>query len=204
MKRLVTLTGVTLMIVLMACQSSGKKDAKQSNELDQADAVPTEALSVSMSAYFQAALEGDLEKVKEAISSGVDVNATDDNQHSALMLAAYNGHHHIISVLLEKGAKVDAVDGVNRTALMFASTGPFTQAVETLIQAGANLNATDSEEQWTPVMMAASEGQLDVVKLLVAHGADLSMVDVDGESSLDFAQSNGHQEVVAFIQSQQK
>ena len=53
-------------------------------------------------------------------------------------------------------------------------------------------------------MMAAAEGQLKVVQLLVANGADLTMVDVDGESALDFAKSKGHQEVAAYIQTLQK
>ncbi|MBR8537035.1 ankyrin repeat domain-containing protein [Carboxylicivirga sediminis] len=204
MKKLVTLTSVALMIVSLACQSTGKKNKQEESQSVHKTAEQAVTESINMPAYFQAALEGDLDKVKAAIGSGIDINAMDENQHSALMLAAYNGHHHIVSVLLENGAEIDAVDGMNRTALMFASTGPFTQAVDVLIQAGANVNATDNEEQWTPVMMAASEGQLEVVKLLVANGADLSMVDVDGESSLDFAQSKGHQEVVAYIQSQQK
>ena len=48
-------------------------------------------------------------------------------------------------------------------------------------------------------MMAASEGQLEVLKVLVSNGADLKMVDVDGESSLDFAKSKGHKAVADYI-----
>ena len=53
-------------------------------------------------------------------------------------------------------------------------------------------------------MMAAAEGQLEVLKTLVAFGADLSMVDVDGESSLDFADSKGYSAVAEYIRSQLK
>ncbi len=160
--------------------------------------------SKNMALFFQSALEGDLEQVTAAIEVGVDVNTYDENKHTALMLAAYNGHHHIIKALINKGANVALVDEMNRTALMFASTGPFPQAVKMLIDAGAEVNAIDNKEKWTPVMIAAAEGQLEVVKILVANDADLKMVDIDGESSLDFAKSNGHTEVVNYIISQLK
>jgi len=189
---------VSLLVLAAACQSSAKKDKKVEETVTKVE-VETTNESVDMSAFFSAALDGDLDKVKYALDNGADVNALDENQHSALMLAAYNGHHHILKVLIDKGATIDAVDATNRTPLMFASTGPFVQAVEMLIKAGADVNATDNHENWTPVMFAAGEGQIEVIKLLVANGADLSKVDVDGESALDFAQTNGHTATVEYL-----
>ncbi len=52
-------------------------------------------------------------------------------------------------------------------------------------------------------MTAAVEGQLDVLKTLIAYGADLDMVDIDGESSLDFASLDGHTAVVEYIESKE-
>ena len=188
-------------VLIISCQPSGKKSS--SDIADKTRAIDNEGKEVvnkaDMTSYFQAALDGDLDKVKEEIEKGVDVNAFDSGNYTALMLAAYNGHHHVLKLLLEKGANIDAVDGMNRTALMFASTGPFKQAVEILVKNGADVNAKDSEEEWTPLMMAAAEGQLEVVKVLIDNGADLTMVDIDGESSLDFAVSKGHTDVVDFI-----
>jgi len=119
------------------------------------------------------------------------------------MLAAYNGNIEIVKLLIDKGADVNTTDEIGRTALMFASSGPFVNTVLTLLQAGAKPNLTDKEEDWTAAMMAAAEGQLEVLKTLVAFGADLKMVDIDGESSLDFASSKGHSAVVEYIKSQQ-
>jgi len=197
---------IAIMCISVACNSpkTSKETTHQAKTNNKLEVERPDSSSIDMAQFFQCALEGNLDQLSAAIDNGVDVNAYDENKHTALMLAAYNGHHHIIKLLIEKGANISLVDGVNRTALMFASTGPFTQAVEVLIKAGADVNSIDNEEKWTPVMMAAAEGQLDVVKVLVSNGADLKMVDIDGESSLDFAQSNGHTEVANYIKSQLK
>ena len=197
---------IAVLSLSVACNTTKKsKDNMQQTEVNaKVEVEKSDSPVLNMAQFFQSALEGNLEQVSAAIDAGANVNAYDENRHTALMLAAYNGHHHVIAVLIDKGADIALVDGMKRTALMFASTGPFTQAVEMLIKAGADVNATDNEEKWTPVMMAAAEGQLDIVKTLVANGADLKMVDIDGESSLDFAKSKGHTEVAEYIASQLK
>ncbi|TRX71629.1 ankyrin repeat domain-containing protein [Carboxylicivirga sp. M1479] len=197
--------GLVLISVSMAsCQSSTKKNTEYKETIGIESSAEVEAPTIDLELYFQSALDGNIGPVEEAIKQGVDIEVRDQNNYTALMLAAYNGHHHIIKLLLDKGAQIDAKENLNRTALMFASTGPFVQAVELLIQSGAEVNAFDNHENWTPVMFAAGEGQLEVVKLLIANGADLSMLDTDGESSLDFAKSKGHTEVAAYLQTQMK
>ena len=120
------------------------------------------------------------------------------------MLASYNCFSAIVEYLLEHKAKVDARDNLNRTALMYASTGPFAETVQLLIDAGANVNAADAQENWTPLMFAAAEGQADVVKILLKHGATTANRDVDGDTALQFALSKGHQEVADLISNSTK
>ncbi len=153
---------------------------------------------------MESALNGKLETVKDALNNGFNANTVDANKRTALMLAAYNGHYELVKLLIANEADVNLTDAVNRTALMFASTGNFVPTVSILLQSGAKPNMIDNEEKWTAAMMAASEGQLEVLKVLVSNGADLKMVDVDGESSLDFAKSKGHKAVVEYIKTQLK
>ena len=49
-------------------------------------------------------------------------------------------------------------------------------------------------------MFAAAEGQADVVKVLLAHGANMKITDQDGDTALDFAEKNGHREAVKLLQ----
>lgn len=148
---------------------------------------------------LQAALNGNLQAIKNALENGFDPESTDSDMHTLLMMAAYNGHGKIVALLLDKGASVDHRDIMNRTALMYASTGPFNETVTLLLDAGANPNLVDGEEHFTPLMFAAAEGQAEVVQTLLKHGADKSMVDVDGESAYDFALNNGHSEVAKLL-----
>ena len=48
-------------------------------------------------------------------------------------------------------------------------------------------------------MHAAAEGQLEVVKTLLEHHADPQIRDVDGDTARDFAERNGHAEVVRLL-----
>ena len=91
-------------------------------------------------------------------------------------------------------------DNEGRTALMYAATGPNQATVAALLEAGAAPNAVDHGEKFTALMHAAAEGQLEVVQTLLQHNADTQMRDVDGDTARDFAERNGHAEVVRLLQ----
>ncbi len=59
----------------------------------------------------------------------------------------------------------------------------------------------DSDEHFSPLMHAAAEGQLEVVKVLIAYGADRSLKDVDGDDAASFAAQSGHMHVVEYLNS---
>ncbi len=154
--------------------------------------------------FFEASLNGDLEKVTEILNQDMDVNLADKDNRTALMFASFNGNHEIVNLLLNKGANINLMDVNNRTALMFAASGPYPETVKLLLEHGADPNMTDLPEHFTALMYAAAEGQLEVVKVLLQNRADPSMKDVDGDNALVFAQNNGHTAVVEYLKSIEK
>lgn len=54
--------------------------------------------------YFQAAKSGDIVVIRRKLAAGVDVNATDANGYTALMLAAFRNHEPLVKFLLAHGA----------------------------------------------------------------------------------------------------
>ena len=63
-------------------------------------------------------------------------------------------------------------------------------AIEAHIKQGADVNARN-QFGWTPLMLAACEGNTAVVKKLLAEGADVSSINDVGASALCYAALNG-------------
>ena len=197
--------GTAVLLFVAACNGEKKNRAEGNGKAETESAAPGEQAAASGTSNYstqqvmQAALNGQLERVEDAVEGGFDVNATDEEMHTPIMLAAYNGHVKVVEYLLDHGATVDAKDGTDRTALMYASTGPFNETVKLLLEAGADPNLVDNNEHFTALMFAAAEGQAGVVKTLLAHGADKTLEDVDGDTAYDFATNNGHTAVAELV-----
>ncbi len=146
--------------------------------------------------FREAAMQGNLAQVQQLFAAGCELNSIGPEGRTALQLASFDGHEETVSWLIAQSAEIDHRDDFGRTALMYAATGENGTTVSVLLAAGAEVDAVDEEEQFTALMYAAAEGQLAVVKILLKAGADPARLDIDGESSLDFARANGHTAVV--------
>ena len=155
--------------------------------------------TVGAADFLEAALAGQTERVRSALDRGIDPSTAGSDGRTALMLTTFDGHSETARLLLERGARVGDRDGAGRTALMYAASGPNDETVRLLLAWKANPLDVDHEERFTALMFAAEEGQADVVRTLLRHGSDPGLVDVDGDSALDFATRNGHEAVVRLL-----
>ena len=60
---------------------------------------------------------GILERVQQLVEGGADIDETDDEGITALMLASLQGHYEIVVYLVEHGANVAHTDDDGMTAL---------------------------------------------------------------------------------------
>ncbi|HZT43052.1 MAG TPA: ankyrin repeat domain-containing protein [Chthonomonadaceae bacterium] len=67
-----------------------------------------------------------------------------------------------------------------------------------LVDQGAKVDCFDNAHK-TPLLWASYYGQLDLVKKLLAHGADINARDLLGQNAVMLAQKGGYQEVAAFL-----
>ena len=195
-----------VLILLSACKGRSGGEEQQTVSLDDSWNMADEIMSVQIGpaeeeSFRMAAHDGDFEGLKALMKQGVRCDAADQEGHTALMYAAFNGHSEIVLYLLDAGAEINRVDFLGRTALLYGSTGPFPETVSILLDRGADPNKVDTDEHFSPLMHAAAEGHLEVVKVLLEHGADRSLRDVDGDNAASFAAQGGHLQVVEYLDS---
>lgn len=98
---------------------------------------------------------------------------------SPLHLAAERNRNDVLEVLIEAGFDVNAQLSNERsklyedhrsTVLYFAVINSNIDAVRMLLEAGANPNL----DVFTPLMVAARMGCIQIITLLVEHGADIN------------------------------
>jgi hypothetical protein len=106
---------------------------------------------------------------------------------SPVASAARKGDVQAIASLVKSGQSPDAESGVNGwTPLMHAIHTNKLQSVEALLQAGADVNRSCCRGL-TPLILAAGNGQQDIVRLLLEHSADAMHRGDDGRTALDVA-----------------
>lgn len=121
-----------------------------------------------------------MEMVDLLLTAGADVKAADRYGVTPLYLACTLGNHPLIERLLKAGADPNAAGRSGETLLMTATLAGETQAVEALLKYGANVNAKLPESDTTPLMVAIRENRPAIVKLLLAHGAEVDAATIKG------------------------
>ena len=87
---------------------------------------------------------GRINKVKEALQAGADVNAIGEDGYTALMLAVLYCHEDVVEYLLANGADINLQQHLGSTVLMGAQTKSM---VELLARNGADPFLLSNEQQ---------------------------------------------------------
>lgn len=138
--------------------------------------------------FITAAYRGDLERVRELLEDGADIEAETETSETALMQAAWPGHTEVVKLLLERGAKVDAEDEYGDTSLIKAAYHGRLEVVRLLMEYGADINNRDAAG-YTPLMVAAWQNHPQVVRFLLEQGAKVSTANKEGQTALSLAGS---------------
>ncbi|HEV2426032.1 MAG TPA: ankyrin repeat domain-containing protein [Terriglobia bacterium] len=132
-----------------------------------------------------AALYGNTDSMKRLLAAGADPNARNAAGATALMWAAYDLDK--ARLLVDHGADVNAHSDGGRTPLMIAATRHgSTPVLQLLLDHGANpsAQAPGLHGMMTPLAEAAYASDVDAMRTLIAHGADVNGA---GANTLSFA-----------------
>jgi ankyrin repeat protein len=166
---------------------------------------------------FIAARQGHLEVVKALAASGVDVNARANDGATPFLVAAYTGHLEVMKALAALGAVLEVRMKDGATPMFMAAAMGHDRVVGALVALGADVNVRRTERKWTqwyidrfhldagdegdwtPLMIAARNGHVEVVKLLLEAGASAGVTLSDGRTALSLANAMGHAGVAAVL-----
>jgi len=180
-----------------------------------ADPKSEEFASGWLTPLMLAAREGEPELARVLVDAGADVNAVAGDGKTALALSIFNGNYEVASLLVDRKADVNKADAQRFTPLFWAvdrrnmETAPNfpwmvtvdpLPLIRKLLDAGANPNALVNNTPRarmregsprivfaTALMRAAFAADLELVKLLLARGADASIISRDGETMVSAA-----------------
>lgn len=147
-----------------------------------------------------AALRGDVDAMRLLIEKGATVDAKNGAGATALMAAATNGSPAAVQLLLEKGADPNVRSKLGETPLGNAAGAGNAETVKMLLDRGVDVNTRNSRG-YSPLMLAAGSDAMnaDIVKLLIAKGADTSFSADYDETAHVLASRRGNTEVTRLL-----
>jgi ankyrin repeat protein len=125
------------------------------------------------------------------IESGAPLDTVAYHGFTLLHLAARGGDPEIIRVLAARGLDVNAINRNSDTPLSSIAWSDKPQAIAALLEAGSNINHHGFDGR-TPLHWAAL-GNLEIVRMLLAAGADAALPDKEGTTPLDLARTRNPQ-----------
>ncbi|MBN1960623.1 MAG: ankyrin repeat domain-containing protein [Deltaproteobacteria bacterium] len=125
------------------------------------------------------------------ISHGANAKARTKSSETMLHLAAKFGNNEMIVELIKLGLDVQSTDRYGRTPLHFAAAGAMEKYAELLLAKGAGINVRDKFGRTALHMVRHAL----MVKVLLAHKADINAQDNMGYTPRALAQRRGLHEV---------
>jgi ankyrin repeat protein len=214
-----------LAVVLLAVGGCGGDDGKASPALDReliaaaraGDADEVRALldrgadvdgrdANGATALVAAAYGNHVEVARLLAEAGADVNAKDETEQSAYLIATSEVGDDValLDLALEHGAKVNAKDSYNGTGLIRAAERGHAAIVGRLLETSIDIDHVN-RLGWTALLEAIILGEggdrhTEVVRRLVAAGADVDLADGQGVTPLAHARRRGFSMIVEILE----
>jgi len=144
--------------------------------------------------------------VEFLIGEGADVNLKDSEGKTALLWASSNSLENA-NILISNGAKVNEAANDGMTPFLQATLGVSSGKVsiemcDLLRKNGAKVNAELTRKSalgWTALHYAVTNGNVELVKYLIKHGANVNKSTGEGSSPLFLAKLGDYDEIVKIL-----
>ena len=184
-------------MIMIACENGNEE---MFNLLIENNADINEKSSWGASALIYASEKGNINIMKYLIDNGIDINGKADENGDTPLLWAVTGQnpYEASKLLIENGADVNATNnsGVAPATIL---AGSVPEVVKLLKDNGADLDTKFTDDA-PPIAIAASVGNLGIVKALVENGADVNYYPNDmNYTAIYHAIDQGSYEVAEYL-----
>ncbi|NXW85436.1 ANR16 protein, partial [Alopecoenas beccarii] len=149
--------------------------------------------------------EGRLELLRAELPPDAVWGSTEQNWRygrsgdTLLHHAARYGHRDVLAYLVETlGMDVEVFNSDYKRPLHEAASMGYGECVSYLLERGASVDCLKKAD-WTPLMMACTRKNLEVIKALVEHGANPLLKNKDGWNCFHIASREGHPQVLRYL-----
>ncbi|CAF2182909.1 unnamed protein product [Rotaria magnacalcarata] len=148
-----------------------------------------------------AAWQGRTESVFILLRAGANVNEQSFEGDTSLHLASQYGHHEIVQLLLFHHADPTLLNRRLLTPIELACEHGHFHVVNSLVhnRLCQQMILTNTNEQHSPLHLAAKNGHTDIVRLLLMNGIDINRVTMNDGTALHVACRNGRYETAKLL-----
>lgn len=125
-----------------------------------------------------------------ALAIGIDLDACNPNDETALMLSILNDYKYLGMKLLQHGANIHIVNKYGNNALLIASADRSPYIVNKLVEMGADVNYYNVKNTDSSLINACMVKQRDIAMYLIDNGADINYVTSNGDNALSWSISH--------------
>ncbi len=156
-------------------------------------------------ALMHASRHGHLNVVALLLQNQADINARIRLGTSALTLAARAGHLKTCKLLIESGIDTSLNNSIGGstcefTPLMAAAQHGHDNVVRYFLERGFDVNARMPSTGINALMLAALNGHMTTAQILIEHGANTNLTNVNNHTPLEIAHMRGKREVKGYLE----
>ena len=131
-------------------------------------------------------MAGNIDELKKIYNDSEHRSYRDIQGYTLLMLAADAGSTECIQYILDAGHSPNERLDDGMSALWIGVSAGYGEVVDILINHGADLNAKGDREAMTPLMVAVSNSDIEMIIKLIGRGADRRLQDKSGNEAKSY------------------